>query len=79
MFPIKDIYAMDAATLFDKDNPSPSPYHASLTTDVWGGGDLLADSIDGHTYLRRGHHDEVTLTNKKISHAWRGHRAIQYE
>ena len=37
MFPIKDIYAMDAATLFDKDNPSPSPYHASLTTDVWGG------------------------------------------
>ena len=58
---------MDAATLFDEDNPSPSPYHASLTTDVWGG--LLADSIDVHTYLRRGHHDEVTLTNKRISHA----------
>ena len=37
MFPIKDIDDMDAATLFDKDNPSPSPNRASLTIDVWGG------------------------------------------
>ena len=37
MFPIKDIDAMDAATLFDKDNLSPSPKHASLTIGVGGG------------------------------------------
>ena len=37
MFLIKDIDATDAATLFDKDNPSLSPYRASSTIDIWGG------------------------------------------
>ena len=40
MFPIKDTDAMNTTTLFDEDDPGPSPYRASSTTDVWG--DLLA-------------------------------------
>ena len=53
-------FIFSVATLFDKDDPGPSLYHASSTTDVWG--DLLAFNYVPLNFCN--HHYIILLSDK---------------